>query len=162
PPGTRGHEALLRDGDAGGGPPPARLARLFKRFSGADPPTTRRYGGTGLGLAICKRLSEVMGGRIWVESEPGKGSTFHVTIVAESAELREPEAFAGSVAEFVGKRVLIVDDNATNRRLLKLQTAKWGLFSRDTESPAEALAWIRQGDPYDVALLDYQMPAIDV
>ena len=137
------------------------MDRLFKTFSQVDASTTRRYGGTGLGLAICKRLSELMGGRIWVESEPGKGSTFHVTIVADSAELREPEALAGSAAELIGKRVLIVDDNATNRRLLKLQTAKWGMFSRDTESPAEALAWIRQGDPYDVALLDYQMPGMD-
>lgn len=158
---TRRHEVHFAVKDTGAGIPPDRLDRLFKSFSQVDASTTRRYGGTGLGLAICKRLSELMGGRIWVESEPGKGSTFHVTIVADSAELREPEAFAGSAAELVGKRVLIVDDNATNRRLLKLQTAKWGLFSRDTESPAEALAWIRQGDPYDVALLDYQMPGMD-
>ena len=74
--------------DTGAGIPPDRLDRLFKSFSQVDASTTRRYGGTGLGLAICKRLSELMGGRIWVESEPGKGSTFHVTIVADSAELR--------------------------------------------------------------------------
>jgi CheY-like chemotaxis protein len=157
----RKHEIHFAVKDTGVGIPPDRLDRLFKSFSQVDASTTRRYGGTGLGLAICKRLSELMDGRIWAESKPGKGSTFHVTLEADSAEGREPVPFAWDAAELVGKRVLIVDDNATNRRLLKLQTAKWGMFSRETESPTEALTWIRQGDPYDVALLDYQMPGMD-
>ena len=147
--------------DTGIGIPADRLDRLFKSFSQADTSTSRRYGGTGLGLAICKRLSERMGGRIWVESEPGKGSTFHFTIAADSVDALETARGGGVTADLAGRRVLIVDDNATNRRLLKLQTEKWGMFSRETESPAEALAWIRQGDPYDVVLLDYQMPGMD-
>ena len=147
--------------DTGIGIPSDRLDRLFKSFSQVDASTSRRYGGTGLGLAICKRLSERMGGRIWVESEPGKGSTFHFTIAADSVEASDTARPGDVGAELAGRRVLIVDDNATNRRLLKLQTEKWGMFSRETPSPVEALAWIRQGDPYDVALLDYQMPGMD-
>ena len=147
--------------DTGVGIPADRLDRLFKSFSQVDASTTRRYGGTGLGLAICKRLCELMGGRIWVESEPGKGSTFHFTIAAAAADAPPTSSPPAPVVELAGKRVLIVDDNATNRRMLKLQLEKWGIFSRETESPAQALEWIRQGDPYDLALLDYQMPGMD-
>jgi signal transduction histidine kinase/CheY-like chemotaxis protein/HPt (histidine-containing phosphotransfer) domain-containing protein len=146
--------------DTGIGIPKDRFDRLFKVFSQVDVSTTRRYGGTGLGLAISKRLSELMGGRIWAESEPGKGSTFHVTIVADEVEALE-RAADGEQPELAGKRVLIVDDNASNRLLLKLQTERWGMRARDTNSPAVALEWIVQGDPFDVALLDYQMPEMD-
>ncbi len=147
--------------DTGIGIPKDRFDRLFKVFSQVDVSTTRRYGGTGLGLAISKRLSELMGGRIWAESEPGKGSTFHFTIVADEVEALERAAADGEQPELVGKRVLIVDDNASNRLLLKLQTVRWGMRARDTNSPAVALEWIVQGDPFDVALLDYQMPEMD-
>jgi signal transduction histidine kinase/CheY-like chemotaxis protein len=147
--------------DTGIGIPPDRFERLFKSFSQVDASTTRRYGGTGLGLAICQRLSELMGGRIWAESEPGKGSTFHFTIVADSARLPEATRLQGVTPELAGKRALVVDDNPTNRRILTLQAEKWGIFSRETGSPAEALAWIQQGDPYDIVLLDYQMPGMD-
>jgi len=147
--------------DTGIGIPKDRFDRLFKVFSQVDVSTTRRYGGTGLGLAISKRLSELMGGRIWAESEPGKGSTFHFTIVADEVEALERAAADGEQQELAGKRVLIVDDNASNRLLLKLQTERWGMRARDTNSPAVALEWIVQGDPFDVALLDYQMPEMD-
>ncbi len=147
--------------DTGIGIPKDRLDRLFKVFSQVDVSTTRRYGGTGLGLAISKRLSELMGGRIWAESEPGKGSTFHFTIVADEVEALERAAADREQPELAGKRVLIVDDNASNRLLLKLQTERWGMRARDTNSPAVALEWIVQGDPFDVALLDYQMPEMD-
>jgi len=147
--------------DTGIGIPKDRFDRLFKVFSQVDVSTTRRYGGTGLGLAICKRLSELMGGRIWAESEPGKGSTFHFTIVANEVEALERAAADGEQPELAGKRVLIVDDNTSNRLLLKLQTERWGMRARDTSSPAMALEWIVQGDPFDVALLDYQMPEMD-
>ena len=147
--------------DTGIGIPKDRFDRLFKVFSQVDVSTTRRYGGTGLGLAISKRLSELMGGRIWAESEPGKGSTFHFTIVADEVEALERAAADGEQPELAGKRVLIVDDNASNRLLLKLQTERWGMLARDTSSPAVALEWILQGDPFDVALLDYQMPEMD-
>jgi len=147
--------------DTGIGIPKDRFDRLFKVFSQVDVSTTRRYGGTGLGLAISKRLSELMGGRIWAESEPGKGSTFHFTIVADEVEALERAAADGEQQELARKRVLIVDDNASNRLLLKLQTERWGMRARDTNSPAVALEWIVQGDPFDVALLDYQMPEMD-
>ncbi len=147
--------------DTGIGIPKDRFDRLFKVFSQVDVSTTRRYGGTGLGLAISKRLSELMGGRIWAESEPGKGSTFHFTIVADEVEALERATADREQPELAGKRVLIVDDNASNRLLLKLQTERWGMRARDTNSPAVALEWIVQGDPFDVALLDYQMPEMD-
>ena len=147
--------------DTGIGIPKDRFDRLFKVFSQVDVSTTRRYGGTGLGLAISKRLVELMGGRIWAESEPGKGSTFHFTIIADEVEAPERAAAGGEQRELAGKRVLIVDDNASNRLLLKLQTERWGMHARDTNSPAVALEWIVQGDPFDVALLDYQMPEMD-
>jgi signal transduction histidine kinase/CheY-like chemotaxis protein/HPt (histidine-containing phosphotransfer) domain-containing protein len=147
--------------DTGIGISKDRFDRLFKVFSQVDVSTTRRYGGTGLGLAISKRLSELMGGRIWAESEPGKGSTFHFTIVADEVEALERAAADREQPELAGKRVLIVDDNASNRLLLKLQTERWGMRARDTNSPAVALEWILQGDPFDVALLDYQMPEMD-
>ena len=147
--------------DTGIGIPKDRFDRLFKVFSQVDVSTTRRYGGTGLGLAISKRLSELMGGRIWAESEPGKGSTFHFTIVADEVEALERAATDGEQPELAGKRVLIVDDNASNRLLLKLQTERWGMRARDTNAPAVALEWIVKGDPFDVALLDYQMPEMD-
>src|SRR5262249_39053707 len=137
--------------DTGIGIPKDRFDRLFKVFSQVDVSTTRRYGGTGLGLAISKRLSELMGGRIWAESEPGKGSTVHFTIVADEVEALERAAGAREKPEVEGKRVLIVEDNARNRLLRKLQTEGWGMRAGDKNSPAVALEWIVQGDPFDVA-----------
>ena len=153
------HEVHFAVRDTGIGIPADRFHRLFRSFSQADASTTRRYGGTGLGLAICQRLCELMGGRIWAESEEGQGSTFHFTIAAKAVSLPAP-ALADN-GELEGKRALIVDDNRTNRHVLKLQTERWGMRARDTGSPDEALQWIRQGDPCDVVLLDYQMPDMD-
>jgi signal transduction histidine kinase/DNA-binding response OmpR family regulator len=147
--------------DTGIGIPPERFDRLFKVFSQVDTSTTRRYGGTGLGLAICKRLTELMGGRIWAESEPGRGSTFRFTIEADEVQAPARTAVEGQQDALRGKRVLIVDDNRNNRLLLKLQTERWGMLARETESPKAALGWINRGDPFDVALLDYQMPEMD-
>jgi signal transduction histidine kinase/DNA-binding response OmpR family regulator len=155
------HEVRFAVRDTGIGIASDRFDRLFRSFSQVDASTTRRYGGTGLGLVISKRLAELMGGRIWAESEVGKGSTFCFTIVAASAPPQRDNASADPVSVLAGKRVLIVDDNRTNRRILQLQVEKWGLHARETESPAQALEWIRQGDPYDLALLDYQMPGMD-
>jgi len=140
------------------------MSRLFQSFSQADSSTTRKYGGTGLGLAISRRLAELMGGRMWAESEgQGKGSTFMFTIEADVAELPESRRrdFVGVQPELKGKRILVVDDNATNRRILALQAAKWGMESRDTEFPAEALRWIEAGERFDLAILDMHMPEMD-
>jgi len=150
--------------DTGIGLSDEAMGRLFQSFSQADSSTTRKYGGTGLGLAISKRLSELMGGHMWAQSEgPGKGSTFLFTIEVPIADLppaRQRE-FVGVQPELSGKRVLVVDDNATNRRVLGLQTNKWGMQSRATESPHEALRWLEAGEAFDVAIIDMHMPEMD-
>jgi CheY-like chemotaxis protein len=140
------------------------MGRLFQSFSQADSSTTRKYGGTGLGLAISKRLAELMNGRMWAESEGlGRGSTFYFTVQAPVAQLPPARSrdFVGVQPELQGKRVLVVDDNATNRRVLGLQTAKWGMQSRATDSPREALGWLDAGEPFDLAILDMHMPEMD-
>jgi PAS domain S-box-containing protein len=157
----RRHRLHFAVRDTGIGIPTDRLSRLFESFSQVDASTTRRYGGTGLGLAISKRLSELMGGTIWVESQVGKGSTFHFTIQAEQAPGAAPADQHGPPPQLRGRRVLIVDDNATNRRILVRQAESWGMLARDTASPAQALEWIRRGDPFDLAILDMQMPEMD-
>ncbi|MES2099664.1 MAG: GAF domain-containing protein [Pseudomonadota bacterium] len=144
------------------------MGRLFQSFSQADSSMTRKYGGTGLGLAISKRLAELMGGTMRVESAGlGKGSTFHFTIVAPRAESPQTQRrdFIGQQPALAGKHVLVVDDNATNRKVLALQTAKWGMQVRDTESPAEALGWLaaeaRPVEGFDLAIVDMHMPEMD-
>jgi PAS domain S-box-containing protein len=149
--------------DTGIGIPAERMSRLFKSFSQVDSSTTRRYGGTGLGLAISKRLVELMGGEMSVASDgvPGSGSSFHFTITAEEAELPPKPYLDAASIDLRGKRVLIVDDNATNRRIMSLQTSAWGMEPEATASPEEALSWLRHGQQYDLALLDRQMPDMD-
>jgi PAS domain S-box-containing protein len=158
------HELHFTVRDTGIGIPADRLGRLFQAFSQVDASTTRKYGGTGLGLAVSKRLSEMMGGTMWVESEgvPGKGSAFHFTIRApEAAELPRGPHLHGESPELRGRSVLIVDDNDTNRRILTLQTQSWGMLPRATGSPQEALGWVRQGERFDLAILDLHMPDMD-
>jgi signal transduction histidine kinase/CheY-like chemotaxis protein/HPt (histidine-containing phosphotransfer) domain-containing protein/PAS domain-containing protein len=147
--------------DTGIGIPPDRVDRLFRSFSQVDSSTTRRYGGTGLGLAISRRLSELMGGAMWVESAPGQGSTFHFTIQAKAAPAPARAYLDEVQPELQGKRVLIVDDNATNRRILSRQVESWHMQPRATALPMEALAWLRQGERFDIAILDMQMPEMD-
>jgi len=140
------------------------MSRLFQSFSQADSSTTRKYGGTGLGLAISKRLAELMGGGMRAASDgPGKGSTFTFTIRAQTTALQpgRPRDFLGAQPALTGKRVLVVDDNATNRRILSLQTAKWGMAPRATESPQEALRWLEAGEEFGLAILDMHMPEMD-
>jgi CheY-like chemotaxis protein len=148
--------------DTGIGIPLDRQDRLFQSFSQVDTTTARKYGGTGLGLAISKRLCEMMGGTIWVESQVGKGSTFHFTIAAPPApDFQTRARVVGEQPQLAGKRLLIVDDNDTNRLILIRQTRNWGMLTRDTASPREALEWITRGDPFDLAILDMHMPEMD-
>jgi len=140
------------------------MGRLFQSFSQADSSTTRKYGGTGLGLAISRRLAELMGGRMWAESEgPGRGSTFRFTVRVPVTELPSPRHrdFVGAQPELTGHRMLVVDDNATNRRVLCLQAAKWGMHAVDTESPSNALQRLQTSEPFDLAILDMHMPEMD-
>ncbi len=146
--------------DTGIGIPSDRMDRLFKSFSQVDSSTTRQYGGTGLGLAISKRLSEMMGGRMWVESQVGLGSTFYFTVVATSVP-DTLQTHARSLPQLSGKRLLVVDDNATNRKILTLQGQSWGMLTRAAKSGFEALEWLRQGDPFDIVILDMQMPQMN-
>lgn len=146
--------------DTGLGIPPEQLNRLFQSFSQLDTSISRKYGGTGLGLAISRRLSELMGGRMWAESEgvPGRGSTFHFTILVKPESRPEPRP---APAELAGKRVLIVDDHETTRQVLAYQVERWGLFSQATGSATEALAWIEQGRVFDLAIIDMQLPEME-
>jgi CheY-like chemotaxis protein len=147
--------------DTGIGIPADRVGRLFQSFSQVDASTTRKYGGTGLGLAISKRLAEMMGGTMWVESVEGQGSTFSFSIKAEPATVRVGAHINGQQPNLSGKRLLVVDDNPTNRRIISLQTRDWGVLTRETGLPSEALEWLRRGDPFDVAILDFHMPELD-
>jgi signal transduction histidine kinase/CheY-like chemotaxis protein len=155
------HLFHLQVRDTGIGIPEDRMDRLFQSFSQVDVSTTRRYGGTGLGLAISKRLSDLMGGSMWVESELGKGSTFHFTIRAKVVP-DEDHAYQDEVQPILeDKVVLIVDDNATNRLILSRQADSWHMRPHTIASPIEALEWIRAGGVFDVAILDMQMPDMD-
>jgi CheY-like chemotaxis protein len=151
--------------DTGMGISESHMRRLFQSFSQADSSTTRKFGGTGLGLAISKRLAEIMGGEMHAESAGiGKGSTFIFSIKAESAKVAERKTardIKGIQSILQDKRVLIVDDNATNRRILVLQTEKWGMHARETGHPREALGWLQNEERFDLAILDLQMPEMD-
>ena len=147
--------------DTGIGIQPERLERLFKPFSQGDASTARHYGGTGLGLAISKQLVELMGGKIWAESSPGAGSTFHFTINFQAETQSAPFALAGPQPKLADLRLLIVDDNATVRRVVAEQVAKWGMVPYSAESPQQALEWLKKGEQYDLGVLDLQMPGMD-
>jgi two-component system sensor histidine kinase/response regulator len=152
--------------DTGVGIAPDKLETIFHSFSQADTSTTREYGGTGLGLTISKSLIEMMGGRIWVESETGIGSRFHFTVRLATARKREVKV-ENAVAPVIlsGVKVLIVDDNRTNRRILEGIVRRWGMnptCSPDGETAlAELLAAQAAGDPYDLILTDMHMPKMD-
>jgi PAS domain S-box-containing protein len=147
--------------DTGIGIPAAAMERLFHSFSQVDASTTRKYGGTGLGLVISQRLAELMGGRMWVESEEGKGSTFHFTIHIEGVSSKPVPGLSGVRTHLTGKRMLIVDDNSTNRRILSTLAQNWGLAPRTADSGPAALQLIDSGETFDVAIIDMQMPGMD-
>ena len=141
--------------DTGIGMSKDSMNMLFQPFTQMEPSTTRLYGGTGLGLAISRKLVEMMGGRIWAKSEVGKGSTFHFTVKASSGRF-EPQPAAVS-PQLIGKRVLIVEDNKTNRRILGKQVYDWGMIPMAATSGEEALKYIRRGDDFDIAILDMDL-----
>ncbi|MGE3537974.1 MAG: response regulator [Candidatus Tectimicrobiota bacterium] len=150
--------------DTGIGIPADVQTRLFQAFTQADASTTRRYGGTGLGLAICRRLVEMLGGTLGLESAPGEGSTFWFTIRLRRSATPPASGFSRA-ADLRGMRVLGVDDNATNRALLEGQLTAWGMQVTCVPSAAHAMQALRaaqaQGQPYVLAILDMQMPDID-
>ena len=139
-------------------------ALLFQPFSQADTSTTRKFGGTGLGLAICKQLVEQMGGQIGIDSVPGQGSTFRFTVwlTKQPAAAHAAPMPRGSLQ---GRRLCIVDDTATNRRILEQYAFQWGLQSATASDGYQALALLRdaanRGEPFDLAILDLQMPGMD-
>ncbi|MEJ2748713.1 MAG: response regulator, partial [Anaerolineae bacterium] len=147
--------------DTGIGIPPEKMDRLFHSFSQVDASTTRHYGGTGLGLIISKQLVEMMGGRIWVESTPQKGSTFYFTIETKKSPHQEVPDFEADTDTLEGKQVLIVDDNETNRMILRKQTESWGMTTLSATSGEEALRLVEANQSLDVAILDMQMPNMD-
>ncbi|MEE3718965.1 response regulator [Tumidithrix elongata RA019] len=179
--------------DTGIGIKSDRLDRLFKPFSQADSSITRQYGGTGLGLVICQRLSTMMGGRLWVESQgvvggdppldwvtaphegknitspfnplavdSDRGSTFYFTILAKAtSESPSIDPAISSLPELAGKQLLIVDDNATNLRILSLQVQAWHMIAHTVDSGAKALELLSQDRRFDVVILDMQMPEMD-
>ncbi|NEO55313.1 MAG: response regulator [Okeania sp. SIO3B5] len=127
--------------------------RLFKPFSQVDSSTTRKYGGTGLGLVICKHLVEMMGGKIWVESQLGKGSTFYFTITSKITR-DVPKTIPPSLS---GKRILIFDENATNCQILTQQIQDWKMLPIATQQQNQALEWLREERNFDAIILDWQM-----
>jgi signal transduction histidine kinase/DNA-binding response OmpR family regulator len=149
--------------DTGIGMTPEECTRLFHPFSQADSSTTRKYGGTGLGLAISKRLVELMGGEIGVESTPGQGSTFWFT--ARLGRSTTASLAAPAAADLRGKRVLIVDDNATHSQIVRHHVLSRGMLVGMVSNARSALAALRDaqhgGTPYDVAILDMAMPGMD-
>jgi PAS domain S-box-containing protein len=144
--------------DTGIGIPEDRIDRLFQSFSQVDPSVTRRYGGTGLGLAICKNLVEMMGGRIWVESTPGKGSTFYFTIAAKEVLSLENGQFR---CELNGKRLLIAAFSETILRVLGNQTSSWGMIPVAVSSGSQALELIKRGDAFDLVVLDLALADVN-
>jgi PAS domain S-box-containing protein len=151
--------------DTGIGVPPDKLDYIFDPFAQADGSTTRKYGGTGLGLAIARRLVETMAGRIWVESEVGKGSRFHFTARFERQQQATPRPSLVDAATMQGMAVLVVDDNATNRRILEETLSHWQMKPRSAPSAPAALEELlraaRSGEPFPLALIDVHMPEMD-
>ena len=147
--------------DTGIGIQPDRLARLFRAFTQADVSTARKYGGTGLGLAISRRLVELMGGRMWAESVPGEGSTFHFTVNVAAVPDSPRPLHVGRLARLADLKILILDDNATSRNSLFEQCRRWGMQPKAVENSAQAMELLRNKTEFDLALIDLHLPGMD-
>ncbi len=147
--------------DTGIGIPANKMDRLFKSFTQVDSSTTRQFGGTGLGLAICKRLAELMGGKIWAESETGKGSTFHLVLRTQASRTPLPDTVAAPGDKLKAKKILVVEDSASNRKAFA-QYARWASADlRAVASSKEALDLVSGGERFDAIVLDLQLPEMD-
>jgi two-component system, sensor histidine kinase and response regulator len=147
--------------DTGIGIDQGKIDHIFHAFTQADSSTTRQYGGTGLGLSISRRLSEIMGGRMWAESRPGQGSTFHFTIHAPATNRNKTIRAEQRAFDIKTRAVLIVDDNETNLKILSAQLTRWGLRPVALRKPQAALESILKGDEYALLITDMQMPGMD-
>jgi PAS domain S-box-containing protein len=163
---TTGPDVVLQFtvSDTGIGIPGDMLSHIFRPFTQADSSTTRRYGGTGLGLAIAERLVELMGGRLWVESEVDRGSTFHFTTAFTRRDASVASDAAARTRGLEGLRVLVVDDHATNRRILEHMLSSWQMEPTTVADARSAMAALRQATPrerFDAVITDCQMPEVD-
>ncbi len=151
--------------DTGVGVPLGKQEKIFEAFAQADGSMTRKHGGTGLGLTICRRIVELMGGRIWLESQPGVGSTFHFLIRLAIQETPAPRLTPVQPQQINGMRTLIVDDNSTNRRVLVGMLSRWGMKPTAVDGGLSALQALEiaksAGNPFPLILLDGQMPGMD-
>jgi signal transduction histidine kinase len=147
--------------DTGIGIPADKLDRLFKSFSQVDSSTTRHFGGTGLGLVISKRLAEAMGGTMWVETEAGCGSTFHFTIQIERVAATSVESWEEKRPRLAGRRLLIIEDNETNRRILKYWLERFGMRCVAVATGLEAMEQLQPGNSFDAAIVDFELPDTD-
>ncbi|MDB5011440.1 MAG: response regulator, partial [Mucilaginibacter sp.] len=147
--------------DTGIGIPSEKLPKLFEAFSQVDSSTTRKYGGTGLGLAICTHLVSLMGGKITVFSEPGIGTTFKFNIKCQISQQQKQPSDTVYMAKVEGMRILVVDDNLTNRRIVELQLEQWKLKPVMASSGKEALQLLNADQPFDLVISDMQMPEMD-
>ena len=154
-------ELLVAIKDTGIGIAKENQTQLFNAFSQADNSITRRYGGTGLGLAISKKIAEQMGGRLWFESEINKGSTFYFSLKLDFDPTFTASETMNQVESFKNLRVLIVDDNATNRRVLSTTLLQWGMQVAAFDSASSALENLKFGQQYDLIILDFCMPAMN-
>ncbi len=155
------YEILISIKDTGNGISPDMLEKLFQPFNHLERFDSKQNNGSGLGLAISKKLSELMGGMMWVESKEGKGTKFFFTIIAESVSSVSKVYLRGKTQQLKDKRILIVDDNDTNRKILITQVEIWGMKYKATDNPSIALNWLRNDEVFDIAILDYNMPMMN-